>query len=1107
MRRVGKGFSGDETPLFKGMLVIGENVEEGIAAEQVQDDAAVAAAQEGVTATIGEDVQEQSIPSPTPPPHPPQDLPSTSSVQPTPPPSPQPQPQVVDFPFGLLQTALDTCAALTSRIEQLEFAKMSQALEISKLKKRVKRLEKSNKVKVFKLRRLKKVRTSQRIDTSDDTIMEDVSNQGRMIDELDRDEGVALTVEKEEERKTKEAKNSDGDDQVKGRQAEIYQIDIDHPSKVLSMQEDEPAKVEEVVEVVTTAKLITEVVVAASKSVSAASITIPAAEPQVPAATPTAVPVKVAAASTRRRKRVVIRDPEEESTAKTPAETKSKDKGKGIMVEEPKPMKKKEHVEIDEEYAKKLHKEVNQDIDWDVAINHVKQKAKEDPYVQRYQVMKKRPQTEAQARRNMIMYLKNVVGFRLDYFKGMKVLVVDYSIIFLNNKPHYKIVKADGTHQLYISFLTLLKNFDRDDLESLWSIMIKLKSGRIRGRSMVKEGLRAGRYEKPSTKLTFYKAFFLSQWKFLIHTILQSISAKRTSWNEFSLAMASIVICLSIGGKFNLSKYIFESLVRNVDNSSKFYMYPRRVGKGFSGVETPLFEGMLVVGENVEEGIAAEQVQDDADVAAAQEGVTAAIEEDVQEQSIPSPTPPPQLPQDLPSISSVIEQLESAKMCQALEISKLKKRVKRLEKDDTIMEDVSNQRRMIDELDRDEGFALTAKKEEAKKTKEAKNSAGNDQVKGRQAEINQIDMDHPLKVLSMQEDESDEVEEVVEVVTTAKLITEVVAAASKSVSASSTTIPAAEQQVLVATPTAVLVRVAVASTRRRKKVVIRDPEEESTVKILAETKSKDKGKGIMVKEPKPMKKKQQVEMEEEYTKKLHEELNQDIISDVAIDHVKQKAKEDPYVQRYQVMKKRPQIEAQARRNMIMYLKNVAGFRLDYFKGMSYDVIRPIFEAKFNTNIEFLLKSKEQIEEEERRAIESINETPAQKVAKGGSWMKRLQSSTSIWRLCLIKTMMYLQRLLRLLERTVYGQARVKSWKLLESCGVHIVTLSTTQLILLVERKYPLSRYTLDQMLNAVKLRVEEQSEMSLELLRFIRQQSMVEHILHQAKEQEWNQAS
>nr|GEZ49145.1 hypothetical protein [Tanacetum cinerariifolium] len=41
-------------------------------------------------------------------------------------------------------------------------------------------------------------------------------------------------------------------------------------------------------------------------------------------------------------------------------------------------------------------------------------------------------------------------------------------------------------------------------------------------------------YEKPSTKLTLYKAFFSTHWKFFIHTILHSLSAKRTSWNEFS---------------------------------------------------------------------------------------------------------------------------------------------------------------------------------------------------------------------------------------------------------------------------------------------------------------------------------------------------------------------------------------------------------------------------------------------------------------------------------------------------------------------------------------------------------------------------------------------
>nr|GEV65366.1 hypothetical protein [Tanacetum cinerariifolium] len=67
----------------------------------------------------------------------------------------------------------------------------------------------------------------------------------------------------------------------------------------------------------------------------------------------------------RRRKGVVIRGPEEESTTSSviPADTKSKDKGKGIMVEDPKPLKKKQQVKMDEEYARKLHAELNKDID------------------------------------------------------------------------------------------------------------------------------------------------------------------------------------------------------------------------------------------------------------------------------------------------------------------------------------------------------------------------------------------------------------------------------------------------------------------------------------------------------------------------------------------------------------------------------------------------------------------------------------------------------------------------------------------------------------------------------------------------------------------------
>ncbi|GKD03019.1 hypothetical protein Tco_1177993 [Tanacetum coccineum] len=52
-------------------------------------------------------------------------------------------------------------------------------------------------------------------------------------------------------------------------------------------------------------------------------------------------------------------------------------------------------------------------------------------------------------------------------------------------------------------------------------------------------------YEKVLQKLTFYKAFFSPQWKFLIHTILQCLSAKTTAWNEFSITMASAIIYLA----------------------------------------------------------------------------------------------------------------------------------------------------------------------------------------------------------------------------------------------------------------------------------------------------------------------------------------------------------------------------------------------------------------------------------------------------------------------------------------------------------------------------------------------------------------------------------
>nr|GEU32734.1 hypothetical protein [Tanacetum cinerariifolium] len=416
MRRVGKGFLGVETPLFEGMLAVRQPVEEGVAEEQVQADDAVAAA-------VQENVAEDGVEFPT-----------------------------------QIQQVLNVCSALTKRVKNLQNDNVAQKLVIIKLKARVKKLEMANKVKSSKLRRLRKVGASRQVESSDD--MEDVFNQGRMIDDMDKDEGTELV--KDADIAESEGRHAAAEQAEK--QAEIYNLDMDHSSKVLSMQEDD-SKVQEVVEVVTNTKLITDVVTAALQ-VSAASATISAAKPSIPVAA-----LIVVAAYTRRRNGVIIRDPEEElslkTLAKTTAETpKVKDKGKCIMIETPKPMKKKDPIELDAEYARKLHEEINKDHEEFVQSFKLAQKA----------AKRRKLSEKAQEAEDLRKCLEVVDDEDNDVFieatpLARKVPVVDYQIVLIDNKPKFKIIKADETHQLYISFTILLKNFDREDLENLWGIV------------------------------------------------------------------------------------------------------------------------------------------------------------------------------------------------------------------------------------------------------------------------------------------------------------------------------------------------------------------------------------------------------------------------------------------------------------------------------------------------------------------------------------------------------------------------------------------------------------------------------------------------------------
>nr|GEZ86187.1 hypothetical protein [Tanacetum cinerariifolium] len=311
---------------------------------------------------------------------------------------------------------------LTRRVEHLEQDKIAQALEITKLKQRVKKLEMRNKIKASKLKRLKKVGTAQKVETSDDTIMDNVSKQGRMIADMDADVDVTLKDIVKDVVVDAEINESA---YVQGRQAEsqaqIYQIDLEHSDKVLSMQDDEvePFELQEVVEVVTTAKIITKVV-------TAASATITVAAPQL--TTAAALTLTTTPSVARKRKGVVIRYPEETATPSTIIHTKakSKDKRKGILVEEPKPLKKQAQIKQDEAYARELEAELNKNIDWDEKLD---EKVKE--LRKHLQIVPNDDDDDVYTEATPLT---------------LKVPVVDYEIHTENNKPYYKIKRADGLH-------------------------------------------------------------------------------------------------------------------------------------------------------------------------------------------------------------------------------------------------------------------------------------------------------------------------------------------------------------------------------------------------------------------------------------------------------------------------------------------------------------------------------------------------------------------------------------------------------------------------------------------------------------------------------------
>ncbi|GKB91826.1 hypothetical protein Tco_0964098, partial [Tanacetum coccineum] len=138
----------------------------------------------------------------------------------------------------------------------------------------------------------------------------------------------------------------------------------------------------------------------------------------------------------------------------------------------------------------------------------------------------------------------------------------------------------------------------------------------------------------------------------------------------------------------------------------------------------------------------------------------------------------------------------------------------------------------------------------------------------------------------------------------------------------------------------------------------------------------DKGKAILIEEEPKKKSKKDLEQEQlSYAEaiRLEEQMNEEQRAQIArdeeiarqwdeeerkraMDEAKATKKidwNDPSVIRYHSLKMKPKTIAQARRNMIKYLKNQGNFKITDFKGMSYNEIRPIFEKLWDFNQKFV----------------------------------------------------------------------------------------------------------------------------------------------------------
>ncbi|GKB92940.1 hypothetical protein Tco_0979077 [Tanacetum coccineum] len=661
---------------------------------------------------------------------------------------------------------------------------------------------------------------------------------------------------------------------------------------------------------------------------------------------------------------------------------------------------------------------------------------------------------------------------------------------------------------------------------------------------------------------------------------LTLMGSKINAWNKFSSTMASAIICLATNQKFNFSKYIFESMVKNLDSVRKFLMYPKfvqvflnkqvdgmsnhnriyvipshtkkifgnikRVGKGFSGRETPLFPTMMVQAqEEMGEDEAVYKELDDSLVRAATTASSLEAEQDsgniIKTRSKATPNEPgsqgtssgggprvqetirdtiaqtwservsklsndsllagvntPRSDEDSLKLNKLMElctnfqqrvlDLENTKTTQAVKIDSLKRRVKKLER---------RKRSRTNGIKRLYKVGLSARVDSSNDEQ----SLGKDASKqGRK--INDIDADENITLENVQDAEMFDVTDDLRINAACIATTDSAAATIKT---KEITLAKALVEIKTSGPKA-------------NGIVLQEPSETTTTTTttISSKKSQDNGKAILVEEPVKPKKKVQVMLDEEVAKKLQAELDKedkvarekakkgleanvalivkwdDIQAKIDVDYqlaerlqaeeqqelsdaekatlfmqLLEKRRKFFAAKRAEEKRNKPPTQAQQRKIMCTYLKNMEGKQLKDLKTTSFDTIQKMFDRAFKRVNTFVDYKTELLEEttnvDDDKETDELKQLVKIILDEEGIEIDAIPLAVKPPSIGDLKTMFNPH-----VEDEVWKlqqRYKVVNWKLYNNCGVHCLSLQSGYIYMLVEKEYPLTVPIMTYMLN------------------------------------------